>query len=236
MNPMTGRFSRAPKRPKTSAKPAAAESEPKRRSPARNAKEREARLQAILDAALDVFSQKGFAQTRLEDVAARAGIGKGTIYLYVSSKQALFEALIRSGIVVPIEQLEARITALDRPAEDTLRLLLTFLRTEVLATRRIEIVRLLIAEAGRFPEIAKFYHDEVVARGLRILRIIAQRAVARGEFRSDELVRFPQLAVAPGVVAILWAHLFQPFEPLDVEALFEAHLALLMRALKGAPR
>jgi AcrR family transcriptional regulator len=218
------------------AKPSTGQPGPKRRSRARSAEEREARLQAILDAALDVFGQKGFADTRLEDVAARAGIGKGTIYLYVSSKQALFEALVRSGIATPIEKLEARIMALDHPVEDTLRLLLSFLRTEVLATRRIEIVRLLIAEAGRFPEIARFYHDEVVARGLRILRSIAERAVARGEFRSDELVRFPQLAVAPGVVAILWAHLFQPFDPLDVEAMFEAHLALLMRALKGAPR
>ena len=228
--------SRAPRQAKTPAKPSTGPSGPKRRSRARSAEEREARLQAILDAALDVFGQKGFAETRLEDVAARAGIGKGTIYLYVSSKQALFEALVRSGIAAPIEKLEARIMALDRPVEDTLRLLLTFLRTEVLATRRIEIVRLLIAEAGRFPEIARFYHDEVVARGLRILRSIAERAVERGEFRSDELVRFPQLAVAPGVVAILWAHLFQPFDPLYIEAMFEAHLALLMRALKGAPR
>ena len=223
-------------RAKRSTKPSSAQSGSKRRLRARSAEEREARLQTILDAALDVFSQKGFAETRLEDVAACAGIGKGTIYLYVSSKQALFEALVRSGIAAPIEALEARIIALDPPVEDTLRVLFTFLRTEVLATRRIEIVRLLIAEAGRFPEIARLYHGEVVTRGLRILRMIAERAVARGEFRSDELVRFPQLAVAPGVVAILWAHLFQPFEPLDVEAMFEAHLALLMRALKGAPR
>ena len=233
---MTDRSSRAPGRAKAPARPSTAQSGPKQRSRARSAEEREARLQAILDAALDVFGQKGFAETRLEDVAARAGIGKGTIYLYVSSKQALFEALVRSGIAAPIEKLEARIMALDRPVEEMLRLLLTFLRTEVLATRRIEIVRLLIAEAGRFPEIARFYHDEVVTRGLRVLRGIAERAVARGEFRSDELVRFPQLAVAPGVVAILWAHLFQPFDPLDVEAMFEAHLALLMRALTGTPR
>jgi AcrR family transcriptional regulator len=236
MNPMPDQPPRPPGRETAPAKPAKARFGPKRRSRARSAEEREARLQTILDAALDVFGQKGFTETRLEDVAARAGIGKGTIYLYVSSKQALFEALVRTGIAAPIEQLEARIMASDRPVEDTLRLLLTFLRTEVLATRRIEIVRLLIAEAGRFPEIARFYHDEVVARGLRILRSIAERAVARGEFRSDELVRFPQLAIAPGVVAILWAHLFQPFDPLDVEAMFEAHLALLMRALRGAPR
>ena len=199
---------------------------------ARNEDDREARLQAILDAALDVFSEKGYAATRLEDVAARAGVAKGTIYLYVPSKQALFEALIRSAIALPIEALDQRIAALDVPAEMMLRTLFAWMRREVLGTRRKEIARLVLSEAGRFPEIAEFYHREVISRGLGILRRIAETAVARGEFRSDALARFPQLAIAPAVVAIIWGGLFERFEPLDVEGLFEAHLELLMRALK----
>ena len=123
--------------------------------------------------------------------------------------------------------------ALDLPAEATLRMLFAFLRQEVLGTRRKEIVRLILSEAGRFPEIAAVYHREVVGRGMRLLRRIAERAIERGEFRSDELVRFPQLAVAPGVVALLWTNLFQHLDPLDIEGMFEAHLALLMRALRG---
>jgi len=186
-----------------------------------------------LDAALDVFAEKGFADARLEDVAARAGVAKGTLYLYAESKQALFEALVRSGIVAPLAAIEAQVLALDAPAEVMLRALFAALRREVLETRRKEIVRLVIAEAGRFPDVAMFYHREVVGRGMTLLRRVAERAVERGEFRSDELVRFPQLAIAPAIVALLWANLFERFEPLDAEAMLDAHLGLLLRALKG---
>jgi AcrR family transcriptional regulator len=202
-------------------------------SRARSEEQRQAKLQAILDAALDVFAEKGFADARLDDVAARAGVAKGTIYLYAKSKEALFETLIHTGIAVPIETIEEKVLALDLPAEATLRMLFTFLRQEVLGTRRKEIVRLILSEAGRFPEIAAVYHREVISRGMGLMRRIAERAVERGEFGSDELVRFPQLAIAPGIVALLWMNLFQHLDPLDVEAMFEAHLALLMRGLKG---
>jgi AcrR family transcriptional regulator len=169
-------------------------------------------------------------------VAVGAGIGKGTVYLYFPSKQALFEGLVQSGIAVPIQAIEAKILALDCPVEAILRMLFAFVRVEVLGTRRQDIVRLLITEGSRFPAIAELYHREVLSRGLGLLRGIAARAVARGEFRSDELVRFPQLAIAPALVAILWAHLFQPFESLDTEAMFDAHIAVLMRALReGGP-
>jgi AcrR family transcriptional regulator len=200
---------------------------------ARSEEERRAKLEVILAAALDVFVEKGFADARLDDVAARAGVAKGTIYLYVASKEALFEALIHSGIAAPIEAIEEKVLALDLPVEATLRMLFTFLRQEVLGTRRREIVRLILSEAGRFPEIAAVYHREVVSRGMRLLRRIAERAIERGEFHSDELARFPQLAIAPGIVALLWTNLFQHLDPLDIEGMFEAHLALLMRGLKG---
>ena len=199
---------------------------------ARSEEERQAKLDAILAAALDVFVEKGFADARLEDVAARAGVAKGTIYLYVASKEALFEALIHSGIAASIEAIEEKVLALDLPVEATLRMLFAFLRQEVLGTRRREIVHLILSEAGRFPEIAAVYHREVISRGMRLLRTIAERAIERGEFRSDELVRFPQLAIAPGIVALLWTNLFQHLDPLDIEGMFEAHLALLMRALR----
>ena len=204
--------------------------EPIRR--ARNEEQRQAKLQAILDAALDVFADKGFADTRLDDVALRAGVAKGTLYLYFESKQALFEALIRSGIAAPIEAIEEKVLGLDLSVETTLRMLFAFLRQEVLATRRKEIVRLILSEAGRFPEIAALYHREVISRGMRLLRRIVERAIARGEFRSNELARFPQLAIAPGIVALVWLNLFQHLEPLDVEGMFDAHIDLLMRALK----
>src|SRR5215204_771150 len=195
--------------------------------------ERQAKERAILDAALDVFAESGFAPARLEEVAARAGVAKGTIYLYFPSKQALFEALIRTGIGASIEAAGAEAVALDLPFEAVVRGLFTRMRQQILATRRKEILRLVIAESGRFPELAEFYYREVVARGMALLRAAAERAVLRGELSSDELARFPQLVVAPGLVAFLWATLFERFEKLDAEAMLEAHLALLLRPPKA---
>jgi AcrR family transcriptional regulator len=205
----------------------------KPRRVARNEDERQRKLAGILDASLDVFSEKGFADARLDEIAARAGVAKGTVYLYVSSKQDLLERLIRTGIALPIEEAQARILASDAPAQELLRMLFAFLGTEILGTRRKEIARIVLAEAARHPEFAAFYYREVVSRGLGLLRSIAERGVASGEFASDELARFPQLILAPAVVAILWSNLFERFAPLDVQAMLETHLALLMRAVKG---
>jgi len=212
---------------------ARAPSTPPRR--VRSEAERQAKERAILDAALDVFAESGFAPARLEEVAARAGVAKGTIYLYFPSKQALFEALIRTGIGASIEAAGAEAAALDLPFEAVVRGLFTRMRREILATRRKEIIRLVIAESGRFPELAEFYYREVVARGMALLRAAAERAVLRGELSSDELARFPQLVVAPGLVAFLWATLFERFEKLDAEAMLEAHMALLLRPPKAKP-
>lgn len=208
---------------------------PARKTPARSENDRQARLQAILDAALDVFLDKGFAEARLDDVAARAGVAKGTIYLYVPSKQALFEALVQSGIGGALGAIEQKVLAPDMTAEEQFRALFDFLRQEVLGTRRLDIVRLFLREGSRFPELAEIYHREVISRGLALLRGIAERGVASGEFRSDEIVRFPQLAIAPGLMALIWTSLFQRLDPLDVAGMLDAHLALMMRALKGPP-
>jgi AcrR family transcriptional regulator len=203
-----------------------------RKRPARSEEERQKKLGAILDAALDVFSQVGFAEAKLDAIAARAGVAKGTLYLYVASKEDLLERLIRTGIAVPLEETQARILGSDAPAEELLRMLFAFLRVEVLGTRRKEIARIVLAEAARHPAFAEFYYREVVSRGLALLRGIAERGVARREFRSDALVRFPQLILAPALVAILWSNLFERFAALDVEAMLDTHLELLMRAVK----
>src|SRR5215211_1902980 len=111
---------------------------------ARNDADRQAKEKAILDAALDVFAERGFAEARLADVAARAGVAKGTIYLYFASKEALFEALIRTGIAAPIAALSAELAGQDHPFETILRALFARLRTEILGTRKREIIRLVL--------------------------------------------------------------------------------------------
>lgn len=196
--------------------------------------EREARIKAMLDSALDVFIERGFDAAKLDEVAKRAGVAKGTLYLYFASKEALFEELIRSIIVSPFQAAGEEMLKRDLPSEMMLRGMLHWAKTEILGTRRKDIARLIISEAGRFPDLAAFYHREVVSRGMAIVRAIVERGIARGEFASDEAARFPQLAIAPMLVAIVWTGLFDRSEKLDTGGLLDAHADLLIRGLKGA--
>ena len=212
------------KRTQSSARAAAvgAVAEPlKRRSAAP-----EARRAAILDAALEEFTARGYEGARLDDVAKRAGVAKGTIYLYFADKEALFQDLVRS-IVHPVLGTLEHLREVDIPARMLVEgMLNTFVR-EILGTRRKDIVRLIFTEGTRFPAIAEFYHREVIARVLAIIRPILKRAAERGELPDDSLARFPQLIIAPGLVAIMWNALFEKYEPLDVPAMIRAHIGIL---------
>lgn len=205
----------------------------RRASRALTPEEREARIGVVLDAAFDVFLERGFEAAKLDEIARRAGVAKGTLYLYFASKEALFEELIRSLLASPFQTAGEAMLKQDLPAEAMLRGLIAFAKTEILGTRRKDIARLILSEAGRFPQLAAFYHREVVSRGMNIVRAIVERGVARGEFCSGEAARFPQLAVAPLVVAIVWTGLFDRVEKLDTDGLLDAHADLLIRGLKG---
>jgi AcrR family transcriptional regulator len=221
---------------KAKAKPAAARKPAprKRAAPALTPQEREARTRALLAAALDVFLERGFESARLDEVAQRAGVAKGTLYLYFPSKEALFEALIGSLIASPFKAAGEAMLKQDVPSEVMLRDLLNFAKTEILGTKRKDVARLIISEAGRFPELAAFYHREVVSRGMAVVRAIVERGVQRGEFSSDAAARFPQLAVAPLLVAIVWTGLFDRIQKLDASGLIDAHADLLIAGLKGS--
>ena len=186
----------------------------------------EARRAAILAAALEEFSARGYERARLDDVAKRAGIAKGTIYLYFADKEALFRDLVRS-MVNPILGMLEQTREIDLPARALVELLIeTFVR-EIYGTRRKDIIRLILSEGPRFPAIAEFYHREVISRVLGFVRPMLARAVARGELPDDTFVRFPQLLVAPGLVGIIWSGLFEKFEPLDVAAMMRAHVNVI---------
>jgi AcrR family transcriptional regulator len=186
----------------------------------------EARRAAILAAALEEFSARGFEGARLDDVARRAGIAKGTIYLYFADKETLFQELVRS-MVNPVLSTLEQMRAPDVPARMLVEGMLTTFVREIYGTRRKDMIRLILAEGPRFPAIAEFYYREVVARVLAIVRPPLERAAARGELPSDALARFPQLIIAPGLVAIMWSALFEKFEPLDVQAMIRAHVDIL---------
>jgi AcrR family transcriptional regulator len=186
------------------------------------------RRAAILAAALDVFAENGFAAARLDDVAQKAGVAKGTLYLYFPDKEALFEALLQ-GLVSPVLQ---RIEVLSEdtalPASAILTGILTVFQTEIIGTNRERILRLIISEGPRFPRIAEFYHREVISKGREIIRTIAARGYERGELPSDAMAKFPQLFFAPLLTAVVWRSLFSRFDPLDVNAMIECHRKLML--------
>jgi AcrR family transcriptional regulator len=184
------------------------------------------RREAIIAAALEEFSASGFAATRLDDVARRAGVAKGTIYLYFRDKESLFQELVRA-LVSPLVGAITTAPLQDVPIRAVLEMIVEVFVTEILGTRRKDVLRLIIAEGPRFPKLAEFYYREVIARVLPILRARLALAVERGELHNDALARFPQLLVAPGLMAIIWDSLFERFEHLDVRALMRAHLAML---------
>ena len=194
--------------------------------------EPEARRQAILDAALHVFAERGFEAARLDDVAARAGVAKGTLYLYFRDKEALFEELVRSAVSPIIEAVSRAASAPDVPAAAILDTFFALFQKEVLGTKRKLLLRLIIAEGPRFPKVAEFYHREVVTRGIGLMRAVAERAARRGEFASDAAARYPQLIVAPLILAVVWDSLFARIDPLDVAGLLRAH----REVLTGKPR
>jgi AcrR family transcriptional regulator len=186
----------------------------------------EERRAAILSAALEEFTARGYEGARLDDVAKRAGVAKGTIYLYFADKEALFQNLVRS-MVHPVLGTLEKMQGVDIPARMLIEGLLgTFVR-EVYGTRRRDMIRLILSEGPRFPAIAEFYYREVISRVLGIVRPILARAVERGELPNDSLARFPQLIVAPMLVGIVWHGLFDKFEPLDINALVRAHIEIL---------
>jgi AcrR family transcriptional regulator len=187
---------------------------------------REKRRAAILAAALEEFAARGFADTRLDDVARRARIAKGTIYLYFRDKETLFQDLVRemlSPLVGAIEAAPLR----DLPIRAVVEMIVDVFVNAIYGTRRKDVIRLIIAEGPRFPKLAEVYYREVIARVLPVLRARLALAVERGELRHDALARFPQLLVAPALVAIIWNGLFGRFAPLDVAELMRAHLDVL---------
>ena len=191
-----------------------------------------ARREAILAAALDEFSSRGFEAARLDDVAKRAGVAKGTIYLYFRDKESLFQELIRAMLTPLVGTIEA-LGAVDVPINVLAERLVDVFVREVYETRRKDVIRLMIAEGRRFPKLAEFYYREVLSRIIAAMRAILRRAAARGEV-PESLAEFPQIIVAPGLVAIIWSGLFERFEPLDVRKMMKAHVEMLL-APRRAP-
>jgi AcrR family transcriptional regulator len=190
------------------------------------------RRATILAAALHEFSAAGFAATRLEDVARRAGVAKGTIYLYFKDKEALFQDLIRFNLMPVMGAFEAALKS-DLPLRTIVDQAIEIFVREIYGTHRKEVMRLIITEGARFPSLAEFYYREVLAPMLAVVRARLTRALDRGEIKDKTLIRFPQVIGAASVMVVVWHGLFDRFEPLDVRAILRLHFEGLLGNAEG---
>lgn len=194
---------------------------------------KEARPAELLQATLELFVDKGFAATRLEDVASRAGVSKGTLYLYYENKEALFKAVIQEGMVPVIVENEA-IAA--RHTGDTFTLLEVLLQnwwTKIGQTAFAGIPKLIVAEARNFPELAAFYYDQVISRGRALVGAALRRGIASGEFRELDVDTAIDVLIAPILMLLIWRHSMSCCQShdSDPEHYLRVHLELLRHGL-----
>jgi AcrR family transcriptional regulator len=196
---------------------------------------KEARPGELVAAALRLFSERGFAATRLDDVAAAAGVTKGTVYLYFESKEQLFEAVVRAAVVPNLDRAEALLQTYPGSTPDLIRSLVGLFRP-LLDTPVTGVIKLIVAESGNFPQLARLYADLVVRRGLALLRSVIERGISRGELRPVEPTAVAPLLIAPFILLAVWKHSFGAHTDLrlDPQAVLEAHVETVLRGLAAS--
>jgi len=192
-----------------------------------------ARPEEIISAALEVFADRGFAATKLEDVARRAGVTKGTIYLYFENKEALFKALIRQTIVPVLAQGEELAKSFTGSARELFERLVREYWRLVGETSLVGIPKLMMAEANNFPELARFYYEEVVTRGHRLMASVIERGINAGEFRPVNVAVATKLAMAPVMHAVIARKAFSACMPegFDVGKYLDTHIDLYLHGI-----
>ena len=196
---------------------------------------KEDRPAEITEAAMHTFAEKGYASTRVEEVARRAGVSKGLLYLYFKTKEDLFKAVIRSFVSPRLDALIEMIETTDLSAEAFLRGPFLEFAKSVPHTPARMLVRLLVAEGPKHPDLIAWYWENVVSRGLGAIRTIIEKGVRNGEFRESALDDFPHLLVSPVIFSMLWKQLFDTHSPLDTDAFFEGHIDLLLNGIRKTP-
>jgi AcrR family transcriptional regulator len=186
----------------------------------------------ILAAAFAEFSRNGYALTTLDHIAERAGVTKGTIYVYFESKEHLFISMVREITKSTLDTVTDMVERQDCSTAELLRAQFSFIYEHIVGDRRRrEAVRMLIAEASRFPELADRYYHEILSPCLDLLRQAIQRGIDRGEIRNSPIIDSPQVVIAPIALVDLWLIMFDERQPLDLKAYFNAHLDLVLNGL-----
>ncbi|MDP2334712.1 MAG: TetR family transcriptional regulator [Reyranella sp.] len=195
------------------------------------------RPQEILDAALALFVEKGFAATRLDDVAERAGLSKAAIYLYFDDKPALFKGVIQQAVGRNLGLIEAMLAAHRGPVAPLIPRILEFMASRIEDTPMASVAKIVISESRAFPEIGRFYLKEVIGRGLPLMEGLIARGIAQGEFRKVDPAMTVRSMVGAMLLGGLWRTVFEPIgaEKLDVRALARHHADLILHALRPVP-
>jgi AcrR family transcriptional regulator len=198
---------------------------------------KDARPQELLAAALDLFVERGFAATRLEDVAKQAGVSKGTLYLYFTNKEELFKAVVRENIVSSLGAAEDLIASFDGGTGDLFRQLILNWWHSVGSTKAAGLSKLMMAEAGNFPELANFYHEEVIARSDAMFARVLTRGAWRGELRELNDLHTIRVLVAPMLMLMMWQHSFGPCgkDELVPEIYLERFIDICLNGLLKSP-
>ena len=195
---------------------------------------KEARPQELLDAALDLFVEKGFSATRSEEVAQRAGVSKGTLYLYYPSKEELLKEVIRHNMVTEIAEGLEIVKNFDGPSDELLTMVYTLWWERIGETRASGIMKLMMSEVRNFPEIAEFYIQEVIKPSERLLSLMLQRGIDRGEFRPVNVIEVVHALVAPMLFLVMHKHSIGACSvghSIDPKAFIAAQLDLVLHGL-----
>lgn len=195
------------------------------------AEQKARRPQEILEAAFEEFTIKGYAATRVEDVAARLGVTKGTVYLYFPTKDVLFEEMFRH-MSTPFADLLASVGTLEGSTADQLRALLLLAYEKIADDRKTrELLRLSLSEGTRFPDIVDRHHDEFIAPLIAAVRTLVDEGVASGEFRAGAASKFPDVVASSILHVAVWRLMFADRKPIDGPAFIEAHFDLALNGL-----
>jgi AcrR family transcriptional regulator len=194
---------------------------------------KESRPKELLSAALDVFVERGFAATKLDDVARKAGVSKGTLYLYFKNKEDLFKAVVRETVVPNIVQSEKLLAEYQGETKELFKELIQYWHKQMSALSMAGICKLMFAEASNFPELASFYHAEVIQRHEQMMTQLLQRGMNRGEFRPLDLSVMPKIIAAPMLMLTLWTKSFCVCEEhvIDTEKYLEAYIETILSGL-----
>jgi AcrR family transcriptional regulator len=204
-------------------------------SAARWTRRKQARPAEILDAALSMFAEKGYAGTRMDEIAKRAGVTKGTIYLYFENKEAVFKTLVRESIGATLAGVTANMGNFKGPAKELIRFALGTMGHLLTTSDRVVLPKIIIAESGNFPELACFYREEIIDKGLALMSALIERGIAQGEFRSVPVQHAVRLCIAPVLLGAIWRVTFGQFDPIayDYKGLIDTHLDVLFRGLSA---